>query len=36
MRRIKMKVELTLVLKTTEKAYDALEEIKKAGLTLLS
>ena len=31
MRRIKMKVELTLVLKTTEKAYDALEEIKKAG-----
>ena len=26
-----MKVELTLVLKTTEKAYGALEEIKKAG-----
>lgn len=26
-----MKVELTLVLKTTEKAYDTLEEIKKAG-----
>lgn len=26
-----MKVELTLVLKTTDKAYGALEEIKKAG-----
>ena len=31
MRRNVMKVELTLVLKTTEKAYGALEEIKKAG-----